>query len=122
MAISVIAGAPTCANCPTSVRRSVTEPPRGSDDLGALEIELGLLDRRAGTDQLRVVFTAFARCLLGAAQIRLGSLHLTARLDPVRLRTLDAADRQRTRIFLMDLFESRRVLLRVDIIRDSRLQ
>ena len=122
MAIRVIAGAPACANCPTSVRRSVTEPRAGATTSSTFEIQLGLLDRRACTQQLRVLFTAFARCFLCLAQIRLGFLLLTLGRDPAGLRTLDAADRERAWIFGMDLFQSRRILLCVDMICHSRLQ
>jgi hypothetical protein len=62
---------PGCANCPTSVRRSVTRRRAGGDDQGAPEVELGLLDRRAGADQLRVLVAAFAGDLDGPLQVRL---------------------------------------------------
>ena len=69
----------------------------GRDHLGALQVQLGLLDRRAGAEQLRVAFAAVARGLLGAAQVGLGRLHLADGLDAVGLRVLDAAQRRSRR-------------------------
>ena len=94
----------------------------GRDHLSALEIQLGLLDRRAGTRQLRVLVTACAGCLLGAAQIRLGLLLLTLGRGPAGLCALDAADRERAWIFRMDLFQSRGILLCVNASCLGRLQ
>jgi hypothetical protein len=87
---------------------------RGSDDFGALEVELGLLDRRARADQLGVVLAALAGALAGALQIRFGRLFLAPGGDEGGLRILDAAKRDRPRVFGVDLLEAFRVLLRVD--------
>ena len=111
MAISVIAGAPAWAKWPTSVRRSVTDPAGGSDDLGALQIELGLLDRRAGAEQLGVVVTAARRPTPAPGAGRPRRLLLTAGLDPGGLRVLEAAHRDGARVLLIELFLPARILL-----------
>ena len=93
----------------------------GRDHDGALEVELGFLDRRARTEQLRVAFALFTRGLLGFAQISLGRLHLAGGLEAGGLRILDPAQGDRAWIFLVDLFQTRRILAGVDLGGHGRL-
>ena len=104
IAISVITGAPGCAKWPTSVRRSVTTPRAGASTLRSGQVELGLLDRRAGALQLRVVVAGFAGGLLRLAQLGLGAADLAARFLAGGLRDLEAAHRDRAGILLVQVF------------------
>ncbi len=68
------------------------------------EIELGLVDRRAGALDLGVRVAGFTRRLEGHAQLGLGAANLAAGLLACGLRHLEAPHRDRTGIFLVEPF------------------
>ena len=105
IAISVITGAPGCANWPTSVRRSVTTPRAGATTCV----------RARSSSAFSTAATALRSCALSSPASPAAScalrrsararLHLAARLVARGLRDLEAAHRDRAGILLVQLFQ-----------------